>query len=272
MIRTLKFFNLLFFSLMIGVNVLANTVPFGKGTTGAISSRYPNLYTPAPVTFSIWGVIYVLVGFYIVCQLGLFNSRAYSDNIVRVVGYWFIISCIMNICWIFSWHHDMILVSVLFMIGLLVSLIILTNKLSLGITDYVTDMQVIPLTARINIYAFDVYLGWICAATIANISVLLVKIGWDRFGLSEEFLTVSVILVGAIIGALFIINSNRYMSALAIVWAYCGILIKHISKSGYDGKYPVIIVVTIIGIFMILAAFIIKTIMDLVDMRDGIYL
>lgn len=262
MIRTLKYMNLLFFILMIGINALANTMPLGYGNTGAISNRYPNLFTPAPITFSIWGVIYILVAYFIAYQFGLFNSYIPGDSLVRLIGPWFILSCIMNIGWIFSWHYDQIWLSLIFMIGLLATLVLITINLSpLGIMR-MTGKDSMPFMSRICVYAFDIYLGWICAATIANISVLLVKIEWTGFGLSEVFWTSCVLIAGAIIGILLIFTSQKYLSGFAIIWAYCGILVKHISPSGYGGLYPAIIIMAIVCIFAILTAAMAKAVLS----------
>ena len=266
MIRTLKYLNLLFFIIMVCINALANALPIGHGNTGAISEKYPNLFTPAPITFSIWGVIYILVAFFITYQFGIFNSTQLAHSVIRLVGPWFIVSCLMNIGWIFSWHYDRTGLSMVFMIGLLLSLIIITSRLSPVALGRSMASEDVPFLAKLCTYTFDIYLGWIVAATIANMSVLLVKIQWNRFGLSEEFLTVVVLIVGAFIGMLFMLTSNRYMSAFAIIWAYCGILIKHISQAGYAGTHPTIIVVTIIGIFMILAAGLIRVVQDMETM------
>lgn len=263
MIRALKYINLAFFILMIGINVLANMMPLGHGKTGDISSKYPNLFTPAPITFSIWGIIYALIAFFIVYQFGVFDSKMYANTIIDSIGLLFIISCVMNIGWIFSWHYDKTALSMIFMIGLLISLIMITMNISPISLEHATNTKNIPLSTKICIYAFQIYLGWIVAATIANLSALLVKINWNRFGLSEEFWTIIVIIVGVLIGMLFIITTNNYMSSVAIIWAYCGILIKHISQSGYGGSYPLIIAITIIGIFVILITGIIRAISNI---------
>lgn len=258
MIKTLKIMNLVFFVLMIAINALANTLPLGIGKTGSISDKYPNLFTPAPITFSIWGVIYLLVAFFIIYQFGIFNSQVYANELIDMIGPWFIISCIMNIGWIFSWHYDIIWLSVLFIIGLLISLMIITTNLSPDMFNYVNSTLAKPRFAKICVYAFDVYFGWIIAATMANISVFLTSINWNRFGFSEEIWTLIVLITGAILGMLLIFLTQRYISALSIIWAYCGILIKHISQSGYSGTYPLIITTTIIGILLIFAAGLIK--------------
>lgn len=259
--KVLKFLNLSFFIIMIAVNFLANLLPLGHGNTGEISVKYENLFTPAPITFSIWGVIYILVALFIIFQLNLFGDNILARKCVELIGIWFIVSCVMNIGWLFSWHYDIIWLSMIFMLGLLLSLIIIVTRYSPIVVMRETGIETITFMSRLSFYAFEVYLGWITAATIANVSVLLVKLGWNRFGLSSEFWTILVIIVGAILGMLFVLSGHRYMSAAAVIWAYCGILIKHISQSGYGGKYPSIIAATIAGIIAILSTIIINLIL-----------
>ena len=107
---------------------------------------------------------------------------------------------------------------------------------------------------------FDIYFGWIIAATIANISVLLVKIEWNRFGISEVLWTLIILIVGALIGATVAIFSGRYFATLAVIWAYVGIIIKHISIDGFGGQYRSIIVAAGIGICIMFSACIIRVI------------
>src|SRR5699024_1050869 len=53
---------------MIAVNALANLLPLNGRTTGEVSDAYSNLFAPAGFTFSIWGVIYVLLAGFVVYQ------------------------------------------------------------------------------------------------------------------------------------------------------------------------------------------------------------
>lgn len=264
MVRSLKYWNLIFFISMISINIIANTLPFGRGTTAEISAKYNSLFTPAPVTFSIWFVIYLLLAFFIVYQFGFFNE-VFAGTFISLIGPWFIISCIMNIGWIISFSYDKTFLSMLFMLGLFLSIAIISFRLSPENVMIVAMEPHIPLFAKICLYAFDLYFGWIVAAAIANLSVLLLKLNFRFFILSEQFLTVLILIGGTVLGMLFVIFSNRFMSSLAIIWAYCGILINHISRSGYAGAYPVIIFVAIVGIFMILISGIIKELMIMTD-------
>lgn len=258
MTKALKYLNLVFFILMVGLNVLANMLPIGHGNTGEISKKYENLFTPAPITFSIWGVIYLFLLIFILYQLGIFDNHTLSADIVRLIGPWFILTCIFNIGWLLSWHYDIIWLSMVIMICLLLSLIVLTNNISPVYIKHATNISSIPALTKMSMCTFDLYLGWIAAATIANASAFLVSLEWNQFGFSSQFWTVIMLLVGTLIGILFIVTNQRYIAAIAIIWAYCGIIIKHISQSGYGGKYPSIIAVAIIGIVVILSSAAIK--------------
>ena len=70
------------FSVMILTNGLASWIPINGVTTGDVSDAYANLFTPAGFTFSIWGLIYVLLA---VATYGLVTgSSAFLDRRV----YW----------------------------------------------------------------------------------------------------------------------------------------------------------------------------------------
>ena len=57
----LRYLNLLLFGGMLMMNYLANSLPLNNKTTGQLSDAYPNLFVPAGITFSIWGIIYLLL-------------------------------------------------------------------------------------------------------------------------------------------------------------------------------------------------------------------
>lgn len=227
--------NLIFFIAMVIVNILANTIPLGGNTTGDVSANYPTLFTPAPYTFSIWGVIYIMMGIFVVYTSLIFPSAKSAFAARNHVGIFFILSCMFNIAWIFTWHYQKFALSVLCIIGLLLMLIIINIRFKV--------YSDIPVMERICVYGFQIYLGWICAATIANIGVLLKKINWTGFGLSDQLWTIIVLLITCILGCAFATTGCRYMASVAILWALAGIFVKHISATGYANAYPVISIV-----------------------------
>jgi tryptophan-rich sensory protein len=209
----LKILNLVFFALMIYVNYLANSLPINGLSTGAISNAYPNLFAPAGITFSIWGLIYLLLG--VVSVMFFFDA---NKEILQKVSWFFIISSALNSLWIFAWHYEKFGLSVLIMIILLASLIIINQRLS---------------NASIGIFkaSFGIYLGWICIATIANITVWLVSLNWTAFGISHDIWTGIMITIGLVISISAVYKFNNPFVAISVVWAFIGIAIKQNNNS-----------------------------------------
>jgi len=233
---------------MVIVNWMANALPINGRDTGSISDSYPNLFAPAGLTFAIWGLIYLLLALYTLYQFGLFQSDrgAARGAMFRKIGIYFIITSVANSLWIFSWHYDWIGVSVLLTLVLLYFLI--------KIADVSNKQQYTPKEKLFILAPFSVYFGWITVATIANITVFLVSIGWDGFGISDVVWTVAILVVGAIIGTWRMLKDRNLIYGVVLVWAYLGILIKHLSASGFNGQYPFVIGTAIACIIAFLVA------------------
>jgi hypothetical protein len=213
---------------MVVVNYLANTLPIAGRDTGAVSGSYPNLFAPAGYAFSIWGLIYILLAIYVIYQ----SKKGKGDLVLKVNGL-FVLTSLLNIWWILAWHYDWIWLSVILMLGLLFSLLKI-SKIFKNHTFSKKEHWIVRLP-------FSVYLGWITVATIANITVFLVNINWNGFGLSEVFWTILILIVGAIIGSLRTIQNRNIPYGLVFVWAYGAILYKHLSPTGFAKSYPEII-------------------------------
>ena len=123
------------------------------------------------------------------------------------------------------------------MLGLLASLIyinILIKDLPLGLIKA----------------AFGVYLGWICIATIANVTALLVNYNWKGFGLTEETWTIIMIGVGTLIVSLALFRFNNPFIGLSVIWAFTGIIIKR--QADYRSiVITAAIALTIVGLVML---------------------
>lgn len=235
------------FLLMIVTNALANILPINGQNTGVVSDSYPNLFAPAGITFAIWGVIYILLALYVFYQIFFYKNE---EKIIKI-GIVFSISSIANTIWIFSWHYNIIPLSMILMIVLLVSLIMITR---------VAKDE--PFMVRIP---FSVYFGWLTVATIANATVLLVDLGWDGFGISEEIWTIIIIVVGMLIGLVTMLRNKDIAYGLVLIWAYLGIYIKHISETGFNGEYVgvLIAVVGCLVVFIIAELFVVSTLFKL---------
>lgn len=233
---------------MISTNILANILPINGVTTGQVSDSYPNLFAPAGITFTIWGLIYFLLACYTVYQLGFFQNdiAAAKTHLLENIGILFSISSIANAGWIFSWHYHFIPVSMLLMVVILVCLFFINKLIK---KEWLSTKEKVFIRLP-----FSVYFGWITVATIANAVVLLVSLGWYGLGISEPAWAVIIISIGVVIGISTIIKNKDTAYGLVFIWAYAGILIKHTSENGFSGQYPsVIITVTACIVLLVIA-------------------
>jgi hypothetical protein len=233
--KIIRVLTLVAYMAMVVVNFLAMYLPLGGKSTGEVSDSYPNLFAPAGYAFSIWGLIYLLLAIYVIYQL-----KRGNDVLLGKVNRIFILNALLNAAWIFAWHYDVIWLSVIIMIGLLISLI--------TIADILRKSTLTERERRLVCLPFSVYFGWITVATIANITVFLVSLGWGGFGLADSFWTVAALLVGALIGSWRMLKDRFIPYGLVFVWAYGAILYKHLSESGFAGQYPSVIVTAVLCI------------------------
>ena len=215
----LKIGNIVAYFLTLIVNGLAGgTALIGGKLTADISDANPTLITPAGYVFSIWGVIYILLGAFVVYQaLPSQKGKDYHSKI----GWLFVLSCAANICWIFLWQFQYITFSVVLMLVLLASLIMIYLRLDIGVSAP-------PRNERLAIQLpFSVYLGWITVATIANISAAFVSVGQTQLLLGGTIWAVLVLVVATFITGVMLWTRRDLAYAAVLVWALVGIYDKH---------------------------------------------
>ena len=229
--------NVLFFSFMIAINYLANALPLNGKTTGALSDQYPNLFVPSGITFAIWGVIYLLLLIFSILQF----LPSYHEAVQRISPF-VIINFSLNALWIYVWHYEYVWLSLLVMIGILYSLIEITKRVNEFSLEYLE-------------IAFGIYLGWICIATIANTTALLVHIQWNAFSITEQSWALGLIAIGGGIVGIVMAKRNPYV-ALSVCWAFFGIYLKR------QADFPIIAYFAILAMAVLAVFFVmLKTIL-----------
>ena len=207
-------------ALMLTLNALANALPINGVTTGGVSDRYNNLFVPAGLTFSIWGLIYLLLTAFVVYQWMVARRDGGAQSLLQRIGIWFFVSCLANAGWILAWHYEELTLSLALMLVLLYCLLTIFLRLGIGRSTVTRGER------YLGHLPFSVYLGWITVATIANVSAVLVSINWNAFGLSEQFWAVAVIAVAIAIGLAMIVRRGDIYFCLVLDWALLGILLK----------------------------------------------
>jgi translocator protein len=245
--RTKKaWINGLFFVVTLAVNTLGAIGVINGLSQKQISDMYVTLITPSPATFSIWSVIYTLLLISVIVMIARKNDT-YYDNAVDQITNLFRISCVLNIAWIVSFSYLLVELSLLFILGFLITLALICQKL-LMIQD--KKRWLLPLT-------FGLYTGWLVIATVVNTAAALVKLKWNGFGLANDVWGIIIILI-AVFLVIFVLSKNRNAAfPLPVAWAYFGIYQFLKAPEGFKGEFGLLQTVALAGmaILIVVAAF-----------------
>ncbi len=199
---------------VIVVNALANALPINGQNTGDIAQQFNSYFLPAGYVFSIWGLIYIALIAFAYFQFRpdqQDNPRLYRADLP------FLLTNIANITWLLLWHYNQFVLSMIAILGLLLSLILVYQAFEIGRRKSPTGVE--------NWLAhrpFKLYLGWASVATIANAASVLIYLGWDRWGLSDIHWTWIMLGVGAFLGALMAFLRRDSIFNLVLAWAFFG--------------------------------------------------
>jgi hypothetical protein len=217
----------------IAVNVMSNAVPFNGLTAPEIADSFDVYFVPAGYVFSIWSVIYLGLIAYAIFQL----LPAQRENPrLRQTGWWFVLSSAANSIWLFLWHYGYFALSVVAMLTLLISLIVIYQRLGVG-------RQAVPAGERWLVHLpFSIYLGWVTVATIANITAFLDFVNWNW--------TIIMLVVAIAIAGLMAYSRQDIAYLLVLVWAFVGIGVEQsdtpqVANAAY-------LVAAIVAIFVVL--------------------
>lgn len=229
----MKWAVLVSYLLMIIINGLASTIGINGKTTGEISNQLHVLFTPAGYVFSIWIVIYVLLGIWIVLHF-VSKSVTYNTAVFNLVTS----TCLYNIAWLLCWHYEYFALSIVMMIGLLISLIFIYTSYPKGDTHFAGRLP------------FSIYLGWISVALMANISFVLTYYQWHGFGISDVWWANLLLFVATCLAMYIRSEEVDVVFPLVIIWAFIGIAIQNGVDAGslfyMPLLYSVILIVWIV--------------------------
>ena len=198
-----------------------NSVGVGHASIAEVTRRYDNLFVPAGYAFSIWALIYASFILYAIIQLlPAQKSKTIYDHLAVPV----ISINLLGMLWQIVFRYEQILLSV----GIIVCMLLV------GMLYYLRTQQGIWAQhhSKWLMVPSSVFLGWISVATIANMSVWLVSIGWNAGYISEA--TWAKMLLGAtILLSLFIsIRYRDYLYPAVIAWAAYAIFVAAQNKDG----------------------------------------
>ena len=221
------------FIAMVIVNILSNALPINGQTASEISNRIDVLITPAGYVFSIWGVIYGLLAIWLYLlwkKYKTMKTETYSK-----LTFLFVLSCALNISWLFSYHYEKFILSIFIIIALLIVLIAIYLMYPVG------DRQ---FSGRLP---FSIYLGWISVATIVNISYTL-KYYDVSLGIDEVLGTIVLLAFAGILALIGLYRANDPFFALVFVWAIIGVARSNDVSQLVETAYTIAIVIFVVTI------------------------
>lgn len=224
----MKIINLIAFLFMIIMNFLANYLPLNQKTTGELSAQYPNLFVPADITFSVWGIIYLLLLTFVILQFFETNKEWTTYTL-----YFFALSSVFNGLWIWAWHYEKVFLSLMIMGGILITILIINARIQ-------------HLSSPFLKATFGIYLGWICIATIANVTALLVNMNWSGWGIPDQWWAIGMIIIGATIIVFAVWRLHNPFIAFVAIWAFAGIIINRMNDHPYIVYTAVVSIIVLI--------------------------
>ncbi|MBB5376432.1 hypothetical protein HNQ07_001896 [Deinococcus metalli] len=195
------------------MNYLSTALPLFGNSNKEISDALPNAFTPAGLTFAVWGPIFLGLAAFAVYQALPAQRGPRLDRV-----FWpFLLGNVLNVAWLLAFQSLHYGLSVVIMLGLLASLIWL----------YRTVRALPPQGAEVWTLQVptSLYLAWISVATMANITAALVSAGVTAgaLGLAPATWSAVLVVVAAALGSVFLARFRDYAFALVLLWAFLGV-------------------------------------------------
>ncbi|MBU6119296.1 tryptophan-rich sensory protein [Hymenobacter siberiensis] len=192
----------------IALNYYSNTRPFAGQTMGAVSAKYPTLFTPAGYAFSIWGLIFLALTIYAVWQLLPAQRRiSLPDALAKPLT----LASVATGAWVVLFAYELILPSVGVMLLILGCLIVAYGRARRRIfADAAPALAGVP---------FSLYLGWISVASVINITIGLQQLGWQTAEGASVTLTLGLIFVVVALGLIMSRVFRDMVFPLVVAWA-----------------------------------------------------
>ncbi|KAK1739941.1 hypothetical protein QTG54_009700 [Skeletonema marinoi] len=145
-----------------------------------ISDKYQTIITPFGFAFSIWGVIFLMQAVF--CYVCTFWGEEYSAHplVVNGVSYYYLLACLAQTAWSPAFAYEKMPLAAVLMGCILIPLIVIAVKQNHARTKAIQNKQHHVEFFRGKYYwllqfPFELHLGWIMAAFVLNVNLLLVS-------------------------------------------------------------------------------------------------
>ncbi|HIV81088.1 MAG TPA: tryptophan-rich sensory protein [Candidatus Salinicoccus merdavium] len=181
-------------------------------SVGEVADDNSTIIQPAGFAFSIWGLIYVLILFW---MIRLFFSKKDQSLITERLKYWPIINFLLNGIWIVVFTQQWMIISTIVILLLLFTLIKMHTIISAEPYHWYDRLP------------FSIYFGWVAIASIVNIFTVFSNYNIDSLlGMSELTWTIIAIITAALIGVFFAWFFSDWLYPLVLIWPFFGIFME----------------------------------------------
>jgi len=242
------------------VSVIIVSILYASGKLNkhpeSIIDNYPTKFTPAPWTFSIWDLIFILTGIFVVYQA--MPTKRDSVIIFQGIGPLFILNYIFMFIWMFCFSYNFIWASCIFIFAALITNALIYIRIGI---HYGTEgrnrldsegNQLNSIDFWLLQIPFSLSFGWLLLLTLSNlaiaVSTLPPSVSWKTEGWSLIF----QIFVGILVLVILRVRHDPFFS-IPISWGLFGIADKY--RDDPVVSTSALVVAVLIGIVTIFTFF-----------------
>ncbi|OEU08541.1 hypothetical protein FRACYDRAFT_151101, partial [Fragilariopsis cylindrus CCMP1102] len=167
----------------------------GMKDNATLSKKYQTLITPSGYAFAIWGIIYFAEFGFIIAQLFFPATTNTNFFVTDIVGYNFIYACFAQSVWSICFGYEYITASFICMIAILGSLLPIVYKILFTRTTTANNVDRDDYSWLWNEFPMEIHCGWIMAASLVNMNVLLVSYHVSsKVQIISAYITLGIIL------------------------------------------------------------------------------
>lgn len=221
--RLLAILNLITLAFQLLIAYLVQLKTFSSQDVGQVSARYDTVFAPAGITFAIWGLIYISL--IALCVFHLYkafskSSSCQTNQDTHNMGWLFILNNIATGLWLIAWVNEQLFLSVILI------LIQLFTLIKISIKAHISNPNRPIQTKIFTQFPLSIYFGWICIASIANISAWLKSSAWNGMGISESYWVIILIGLAALLSLFIVLVRRNIPFGFVVLWALYGIILK----------------------------------------------
>lgn len=157
-----KIINLISFVINLAITYGSLTGIFGATNT-ALSLKFQTLVTPAGWAFSIWGPIFIWEGVFALFQ---FLPKLSESKVFHAIHLWWVGVCVAQVTWSIAFAQEIQWLALVCMWSILLCLGMIAYRVAQLADSTYLEFWILK-------GPFFLQLGWICAASVVNLNVVI---------------------------------------------------------------------------------------------------